>query len=258
MKSFPRALRLPIFPPPRSGKLRRRRRAVRTTAYGAASALAGALVAYGFSRGLSLPPVWAWSLFAALAVVGVAFIAWWQTHPRTHVLGAFWVAGMMVGAAGHALSAPPLPAGPLDPNRQTAERVLFLKQALERRGDYRNSLATEDFFPAPRDFVAFVLSQPRGHTLLISPWGDVPQYQTIAPNLRAGLPSAADRQRGIAAPPLGRELGPGVPPVPGHFTPLSYGTILYDRDLRSGRYVLYGIGKREDFAILVGFAEGEL
>ena len=157
----------------------------------------------------------------------------------------------------YALNTAPPVAAPLEPNRQTAERVISLKQALERRGDFRHSSAVTAFFPPADSFIAFVLAQPHGETLLLSPWGDVQQYQVIKPTTDSGLPTAAERHQGYPTPALGSELGPGVMPIPGAFTPYTYGAILYDQDPRSGRYVLYGIGRRQNSAILVASAEGE-
>jgi hypothetical protein len=165
--------------------------------------------------------------------------------------------GMMLGVASYALKAPARSQGPLDPNRHTAERVVRLKQALERRGDYRSSQATTSFYPPARDFLAFALAQPRGAALLTSPWGSVRQAVRVAPDPRLGLPTAAQRQAGIAAPALGADLGPGQVPRDGRFAAHTYGALVYDRDDRSGRYVLYGIGRRGEQAVLVGVAEGE-
>jgi len=163
----------------------------------------------------------------------------------------------MLGVASYALKAPARSQGPLDPNRHTAERVVRLKQALERRGDYRSSQATTSFYPPARDFLAFALAQPRGAALLTSPWGSVRQAVRVAPDPRLGLPTAAQRQAGIAAPALGADLGPGQVPRDGRFAAHTYGALVYDRDDRSGRYVLYGIGRRGEQAVLVGVAEGE-
>lgn len=244
-------------PPPRSHHLRRRWRRVRWAALGAVLAAASAGGVYGLCRWALPPEVWIWIGFGGLAVVGVALLGWWQTHPGRHVVTGSILLGMMAGAALYAFKAPARLAGPMDPNRQTAERIVRLKQALERRGDYKSSHASEDFYPPNKDFIAFVLSQPQGKTLVASPWGGVAQFQRVAPGRATGLPTAAERQVGYPAPALGAPIGPGRAPLPGQFTAFTYGALVYDRDDRTGRYVLYGIGQRDGSAVLVGLAEGE-
>jgi peptidoglycan hydrolase-like protein with peptidoglycan-binding domain len=204
------------------------------------------------------PPVaLAWISCGALSVVGVALLAWWQNHPGRHLVTGSVVVGLMGGGAIYALRAPAQSQGPLDPNRQTAERVVRLKQALERRGDYRSSQATTSFYPPTRDFLTFAASLQQGPALIVSPWGDVPQRTMPPPDRALGLPTAAQRHAGISAPALGADLGPGAMPTQGRFTANTYGALIYDRDDRTGRYILYGIGRRGDAAVLVGVAEGE-
>jgi hypothetical protein len=190
-------------------------------------------------------------------VVGVALLAWWQTHPGHHLVTGSVVAGLTGGVALYALRAPAQSQGPLDPNRQTAERVVRLKQALERRGDYRSSQATTSFYPATRDFLAFAASLQQGPALVVSPWGNVRQRTMPPPARTLGLPTAAERHAGISAPALGTPLGAGVVPTSERFTANTYGALVYDRDDRTGRYILYGVGRRGDAAVLVGVAEGE-
>lgn len=256
-KKFLRAIRPQETPPPRSTKIRRRRKRLRLTGFGLLGAAVSGSLAWGVAEWLRPPSEWIWSLIGFLGVVFVAFIAWWQRHP---VRGTWFVAALLGAATalgGYALQATPPERLPIDPNRQTTQRVIQLKQALERRGDYRQSAAIAAFFPPPDHFIAFVLSQPHGDELLISPWGQVPQYQVLKPLIDAGLPNAAERHEGIPAPSLGTEIGPGIDPISGAFTPYTYGAILYDQDPRSGRYVLYGIGRRGHRAIVVAVAEGE-
>jgi hypothetical protein len=201
--------------------------------------------------------VWAWTAFGGLAIVGVAMLGWWQNHPGRHRVAGSLVVGLMLGVASYAVKAPAQSQGPLDPNRQTAERVVRLKQALERRGDYRSSQAHTSFYPPTRDFLIVAASLPQGPALIVSPWGDVPQRTMPPPDRALGLPTAAQRHAGISAPALGADLGPGAMPTRGRFAVNTYGALVYDRDDRTGRYILYGIGRRGDAAVLVGVAEGE-
>lgn len=256
-KSLRRFLRPQGTPPPRSTKIRRRRKRLRLTGFSLLAATAAALTTWAGANVLHPPQAWAWSIVGTLSVAAVAFIAWWQRHPVRHVWALACIGGAATTLGWYAwTTAPPSPVR-IEPNRQTAERVLSLKQALERRGDYRHSSAVTAFFPPPENFIAFVRAQPHGDALLLSPWGGVQQTQLLKPTAATGLPTAAERHQGYPAPPLGSELGPGSLPAGGFFTPTTYGAILYDRDARSGRYVLYGIGRRQNSAILVAMAEGE-
>ena len=243
--------------PPRrsSSKRRARTRALRALWVLGWLVLAG-VAAYGSRLALTWLAVPAWMAWVALAGVGalgaLGFAAS-RLPAKWGALGIAVVLGAGAGTTAHSLVAPSGQVARLDPDRVVASRVLLLARALEQQAYRRNRPASAFKYPANAEFMAFVQGLGMADDPLENPWTGVVQGERVAPGPGTELPLARAIATGDAElPPMGSRLGTGHMPQTPAYTVRSYGALIYDHDPKSDTFVLYGVGRLGEEAVLVG------
>jgi hypothetical protein len=243
-------------PPPRPSQRRRRLLALlwaRASLAGAAATAAGTWAA---CRAFDPPLGFAWLGFGAI-VLGVLFALDRLRPPAAVGLFAGALAlGVVGGLGAHSFAAPPADVARTDPNREVAAQVLRVGQALERHANRDARALDEPAYPDNEAFAAFLARLPAKDVPLENPFGRGMQRNHVAAGGDTGLPTAAEHRAGAPAPILNRPLGPGEPPGEGPYTARTYGALVYDHDPKSDSYVLYGIGKQGEMAVLVAKTDG--
>lgn len=145
-----------------------------------------------------------------------------------------------------------------DPQRRMATRVLKLGKALERHAAREDRpMQGEPAYPTDEAFLAFVRALPEGAELLANPYGGPGQANVVVVDAGGGLPTAAERRAGAAIPLPDTVLGPGV--APGEpYTARTFGALVYDHDPQTDSFVLYGIGRQDDQAVLAAGTDSAL
>jgi type II secretory pathway pseudopilin PulG len=110
----------------------------------------------------------------------------------------------------------------------------------------------------PVDLMAMVRSKGNympGRQLPPSPWGNG-RFRQANMLTVADAPVKLNGPNDPAGPsPVGTVLGPGKVPTGATFDATTYGAILYDHEPKEEKYLLYGIGKKQNKAVVVYVAK---
>lgn len=133
-------------------------------------------------------------------------------------------------------------------NKLVASHVNVLRMALEMYATDNNGA-----YPAETEVLAAISKDHYlpGNMLPRNPWGGKRQTNAVAP---ASLPALRPAAKPVALTPRGTDLGPGQLPGDGGYTARTYGAIVYGYLPKEQIYVVYGIGKLGDRAIVVAAA----
>lgn len=112
-------------------------------------------------------------------------------------------------------------------------------------------------YPTTEGWMAAVAQKDylTGHQLPKNPWTRQPQRARVA--MPKGLPTAKMRVLGARKVAEWAPLGKGREPdrQRGAVDALDFGALIYDCEPRSNNYVIYGIGKQGDQAIVAGYGD---